>query len=59
MDHKFSNAYVPDQKLLDFLAAGDKPIFVGFGSMVINKYYWLLKLIIGLQKLINNNYYFL
>lgn len=36
MDHKFSNAYVPDQKLLDFLAAGDKPIFIGFGSMVID-----------------------
>lgn len=26
--------FTPDQSLLDFLAGGDKPIYIGFGSMV-------------------------
>ncbi len=26
---------MPPQPLVDFLAAGDKPIYIGFGSMVI------------------------
>ncbi|CAN0102836.1 unnamed protein product, partial [Heterosigma akashiwo] len=36
----------PPRELLDFLAAGPAPIFIGFGSMVINKPQKLLKMII-------------
>jgi len=29
--------FTPDQELLEFLAAGDEPIYVGFGSMAIDE----------------------
>ena len=30
----YDKAYAPPQDLLDFLAAGEKPVYIGFGSMV-------------------------
>jgi UDP:flavonoid glycosyltransferase YjiC (YdhE family) len=34
--HDQGHAYQPPQPLLDFLAAGDAPIYVGFGSAVVD-----------------------
>ncbi|HBE80598.1 MAG TPA: hypothetical protein DDW65_22860 [Firmicutes bacterium] len=37
----------PDQKLIDFLSAGSKPIYVGFGSMVGGSFEQLLDIVIA------------
>ena len=45
--------YEPSSVLTDFLAAGDKPVYMGFGSMVIENPNQLVEIIVAAAKLVN------
>jgi sterol 3beta-glucosyltransferase len=49
-NEEIEDTYEPDQKLLDFIQAGQPPIYIGFGSVVYSKLSKLQELILDALK---------